>query len=294
MHKVIVERPRGGRGWKKYRYRPNIPLEDLPQNESMFAGLHCRKWFGEHLGPLKRWVRSQIGRSWNDAYSEACRVIKPDSVVRAHIKTHLLEMVERNTFMRNGKVYCHRGPWSRGDWEIPIETPRFTSALAYVHPETGLLCALPPRTRQTRMLVTISPPAVQRRWLVDGRVLLKLKGCWFVCEVRAFPERLKRGERPYQFDLATHRMLNRSQAESIYGQRVYGVAKRQLCRKELAAHGLKNDPFGSLTADAIPPAVAGLSLQIPRFSGGQFWWFRPATTNAERFSTVSRLVPVAE
>src|SRR5437870_113398 len=71
MHKVVVERPRLNPGPGKYGRRANLPDELLPK----FEGIKCphvrRKGLTDLLGPLKRWLHSQAGRSWNDVYSEA-------------------------------------------------------------------------------------------------------------------------------------------------------------------------------------------------------------------------------
>jgi hypothetical protein len=104
MHKVVVERPRHGRGWATSKAPLKPPFDASPRYESMKANHTRRKWFSDLLGPLRRWLQSQVGRPWNDVYSEACAVIKPDSIIRAHVKTHLLEFVERHTFMHDGKV----------------------------------------------------------------------------------------------------------------------------------------------------------------------------------------------
>src|SRR3954464_13071307 len=104
MHKVIVEEPRGGGGPGKKGRRANLPDELLPKCEGMRRPHLRRKWFGEHLGPLKRWLRSHCGRPWNEVYSEAAQVIKPSDPVRLHIKFHMMQMVERNTFLLDGKI----------------------------------------------------------------------------------------------------------------------------------------------------------------------------------------------
>ena len=102
MHKVVIERPRWNPGPNKYGRRANLPDEMLPKHEGIRRPYARRKALTDLLGPLRRWLHAQIGRPWNDVYSEACAVIKPDSVIRAHIKTHLLEFVERHTFMHQG------------------------------------------------------------------------------------------------------------------------------------------------------------------------------------------------
>src|SRR5882724_1179635 len=104
MHKVVVERPRHGRSWAQSRPRPKPPFDEAPRYEPIKAPHTRRKSFSDLLGPLRRWLHAQLGRAWDDVYSEACAVIKPDSIVRAHVKTHLLEFVERHTFMHQGRV----------------------------------------------------------------------------------------------------------------------------------------------------------------------------------------------
>ena len=145
MHKVVVERPRHGRAWARSFPRPKRSLDGSPKHESIRAPHTRRKWFSDLLGPLRRWLHSQVGRPWDEVYSEACAVIKPDSVVRAHIKTHLLEFVQRHTFLRDDRVWCFTDRWRGG--ELPVELAVSNWAPFYVHPRTGLLCRIPPRPR---------------------------------------------------------------------------------------------------------------------------------------------------
>src|SRR5215469_6547353 len=119
MHKVICEEPRHGGGPERRLRRGNLPEDLLPKFEGIRRPHTNRKWFGEHLGPLRRWLRSRVGRPWNDIYGEACAVIKPDSVVRNHIKFHLLEFVHRHTYLHDGRIWCFTVGW-RG-CELPIE-----------------------------------------------------------------------------------------------------------------------------------------------------------------------------
>ena len=82
MHKVLVEEPRHGGGPSKKGRRGNLPDELLPKFEGIKRPHTNRKSFGEHLGPLKRWLRSNVGRPWNDVYSEAAEVMRGGSPVR--------------------------------------------------------------------------------------------------------------------------------------------------------------------------------------------------------------------
>jgi len=185
MHKVVVERPRLNPGPGKYGRRANLPDELLPK----FEGIKCphvrRKGLTDLLGPLKRWLHSQAGRSWNDVYSEACAVIKPDSVVRAHIKTHLLEFVERHTFMHGGSV-CVLDTW-RGGGIRPVTAKRFGPSAFYVHPETGLLQEIKSVSGREWRKAKHEKRHRTFRWLDERFALKQINGIWFTCQFRAIP-----------------------------------------------------------------------------------------------------------
>src|SRR6185295_6875086 len=136
MHKVVIERPRWSPGPPKFGRAANLPDDLLPKYQGMRQPYKCRKAFTDLLGPLRRWLRAQVGRPWNDVYSEASAVIKPDSIVRLHIKTHMFQFVERNTFMHEGEVCVLDLSKRRPE---PINSRRFGWNDFYVHPESGLL-----------------------------------------------------------------------------------------------------------------------------------------------------------
>ena len=60
-------------------------------------------------------------------------MIKPDRIIRAHVKTHLLEFVEREAFMHDGKVCVFETGGSR---ITPVGSRCFGRIAFYVHPET--------------------------------------------------------------------------------------------------------------------------------------------------------------
>jgi hypothetical protein len=148
MHKVVIERPRWNPGPDKNGRRANLPDELLPKYQGMKGSHRWRKGLTDLLGPLKRWLQSQIGKPWNDVYSEACAVIKPDGIIRLHVKTHLLQFVQRNTFMHEGKV-CAFDIGYRGRGIVPVEElcGRWRN-LFFVHPETGVLQMTPRISRR--------------------------------------------------------------------------------------------------------------------------------------------------
>ena len=238
MHKVICGEPRHGGGRERHFRRANLSDEFLPKTEGMRRPHRDRKWFGEHLGPLRRWLRSQLGRPWDDIYSEACAVIKPDSIVRNHIKLHLLQFVERRTFIRDGQIWCF-ATGCLGTEKLVEENASLWSPF-YVHPQTGLLCEVRLRRRIRRRDADAELRAKTQRWLNENTLLRELNGIWFECSVNLFPPHFVWGDDPTRFDVAERRLIGPGQARSLYGKAVFCHAKRQLSRRELRGFGVRN------------------------------------------------------
>jgi hypothetical protein len=256
MHKVLCEEPRGGQYFARRFPRPQIDCEDAPKYESIKKPHTARKWFGEHLGPLKRWLRSNVGRPWNDVYSEGSPIFKPDNVVRAHIRFHLLQMVERNTFMRDGVVWCH-------DYGIESEVRGGNTCwpVFYVHPESGLLLESHSIRRKEREARRAEEERLSEvRWLNDDVMLKRIDGIWYEFRFK----KLRDGAGV--FDLLERRVV----FSHNVGHRGACVSKHQLSRRELKQYGLVNKPMikarssehsGALTTALF--AVGYLSTTIP-------------------------------
>lgn len=79
---------------------------DGPRRTSMKPSHHryCdRKQLNEYLNPLQRFLHKQVGRRWDDVYSEICEHNSRNSAVGAHIYEHLFDYVEVNpTAVRSG------------------------------------------------------------------------------------------------------------------------------------------------------------------------------------------------
>jgi len=241
MHKVVVERPRWNPGPGKNNRRANLPDELRPKFEGIKRPHSWRKGLTDLLGPLKRWLHAQVGRPWNDVYSEAAAVIKPDSIIRAHIKTHLLEFVERNTFMHGGKVcilqthsyFCRPGI-------TPVTELRHRRSTFYVHPETFLLYKIPDRSRQRRPDPGEEHRKLTVRWLSEKTLLRQLNGHWFKCHMEKFPDQFAKGDSPWRYDHAEKKLIRRVDGRNIYGSKAYCVAKEQLSQRELRKFRIAN------------------------------------------------------
>jgi hypothetical protein len=127
MHKVIVERPRyGGHGARKGR-RPR-DLEDEPAKQGMRRPYQSDpKSLNEHLGPLRRFLRKQVGRPWNKVYSEICEGLRAGHPLHDHVRRHLFDYVTIEN--RN----------------LPRAKRRYR--LFYVDARTGILRVTKPRDR---------------------------------------------------------------------------------------------------------------------------------------------------
>jgi hypothetical protein len=93
MHKVIVERPRfGGHGARKGR-KPR-DWEDVPARQGMRRPYgYWGKELNDHLGPLRRFLRKQVGRPWNKIYSEICSGLRAGRPLHDHLRRHVFEIV---------------------------------------------------------------------------------------------------------------------------------------------------------------------------------------------------------
>ena len=251
MHKVVVERSRWNPGGSKNGRRANLPDELLPKFEGIKRPHVNRKGFTDLLGPLKRWLHAQVGRPWNDVYSEACAVIKPDSVIRAHVKTHLLEYVERHTFMYGGEICIV--DTCRGGGIKPVGPWQYGRTQFYVHPETGLLHDLQPPPRQERFAWHRQLPD-STIWLNDRQALKQIKGLWYFCQFKLF----SLNEKIAPYDHATGEVVDWKKLGWSIKRHLYCSGKRQLSRRELRQHNLKNQPDFQTGAQSSAQIAVGL------------------------------------
>lgn len=143
FEKLLCEEPRYGSSWKndsvkKSRRYKDIKdpdrLDELPRHERMKPRDGWLKDFGEHLGPLKRFLRSRVGKPWDDVYSEIRERVRVDKATQLHILQHL----EHYVFLRvrldkKSRVYDEDATWGR-DRQLMDDGQTF-----YVDPRSGIL-----------------------------------------------------------------------------------------------------------------------------------------------------------
>lgn len=231
MPKILCERPRRSAfsrlGSKKDR-SANIPLEDRPAKQPM----PDRRRYGEYkelnenLAPLRRFLRSQVGRPWNKIFSEIRKVSPPQTPVLQHIYTHLFQYVEIHVEMR-GKVPYE----SHGRYKITSSSgyPSY-----YVNPRTGLLCLAPQKESTRSYYLRQEQQDRQRKDIVresDTVWLVKDRNIWW--EVRVGP--LPAGDFWHWKAEGATRVKAHLSPDFPWpsSARVYPLSKRQLSKKEI-------------------------------------------------------------
>lgn len=248
MSKVLVESPRQGRGRarahegqrRQFRQRADRDGESAPQRFGMQRDITSHKHFGEHLGPLYRYLRQQVNRPWAKVYGELCAGLDRRSVVQAHLFQHIGDRVEIDTVWQDDAV------WVRG-WRglVPLSDSR---AEMFVDPRTGIL--LPNRAR----VIEVQRQREQRRQKAaqghpDRRSGLpgmaadcqwqRIGGLWHEVTLAALD---LRDDKTRVFDVVLKRSVSardRQLLATAHGRPgCYAVAKQQLDRATLRKHGL--------------------------------------------------------
>lgn len=168
FHKVVIERPRSGRSIAPYykrverRVLNSFDEEDWIDHSSINSRRHRKetKNFDDLLGPLRRYLRRSVGRPWNDVYSEIVQGL-PSGMHRAHILSHVDQMVETNTTFLDGKIVgsAHSRFWNMRNKEVEG---------LFVHPGTGKLAykQRAPREHSKSRIWEVHLPAEKREIVV--------------------------------------------------------------------------------------------------------------------------------
>lgn len=244
MSKVLVESPRSGRAYayviKGVRRRKRNQLDPDGEGGLNHVGMSQggNKHFGEHLGPLFRYLRGQVDRPWSKVYGELCAQLDRRSVVQAHLFQHIGDKVEIETLWQGEEV------WFR-DWR-GLKPIRESRAELFVHPRTGILLVNRAAVIERRHHKQVradqrNPLAPNRRVGLPGMAAdcqwQRDNGLWFEVMLRPLGD-------AKVYDVLLKRPVCRGDRELLhvrYGRSdSYAITKRQLGHKELRAHGLKS------------------------------------------------------
>ena len=254
MDKVIVERPRLGRSYKRR------PGRDRPLEDEDGTPLRARsprkpkpvktKALNENLQPLFRFLDKQVNRPWDKVWSEISEHLKPTSTVQEHVRDHVRDYVAVATRLDGDTVMV------TGRWGAPVPL-RHSWARLYVDPRTGVLRRNPhwrsyKRKAKEHKVMRARERAARLR-VVNARVQLhRLRDdCWWEVTLGPAPGERKGpvddrwpGDRMARPDIdakdavlaAGLSDLPRWELYRAYG--VMAVDKRQLSRREIKKRGL--------------------------------------------------------
>jgi hypothetical protein len=238
MSKVVIERPRWGHGLPSRktrlrirRYDPDKEYDDLPSRVSGSRSKYIRsreiKDFSDLIGPLRRFLRKNVGRPWNLVYSEMKEILDDRTVTGRHVFEHVEWEVETHALIGDdGELYkLEYGRRYQPIYEF------------YVDPRTGLLCwsdneSSERRLRKLRKLER-DAPEVNRVLLSINTCYAKLDGIWYFIEFKNYKNEDDRDQ--------ANQPLRSILIPEISSASLLLLRKKQLSHKELKTAKLKND-----------------------------------------------------
>ena len=118
LDKVLTEQPRRGSDARNLKTRARFKDYDDAKEDTYSLPKHGKalmgnrelgphdesKDFTDKLGPLKRWLESQVGRNWDRVYSEIKQAFPNTNKQNHHlIETHLLGYIEHNVIVEKSR-----------------------------------------------------------------------------------------------------------------------------------------------------------------------------------------------
>ena len=153
-------------------------LELLSTRCSMRSSVDHHSYpFITKMAPALRSLRKEVGRPWNDVYSELCERFRQTKGLSSLGLQNLLNQVDRNTFLaKDGSV------WVQGAYHT------YEVDGLYVHPVSGLLMEVPVNVNAAKQR---KQAALQRKAdklalcvkVSDTMQLHKLEGLWYWVEL---------------------------------------------------------------------------------------------------------------
>lgn len=231
MKKVVVERPRWGsrQSNRKFsarlKYVPGHDYEEQPKKMYGFeshavdrGNKYFEKEFTDVLGPLKRFLRKNVGRPWDKVYSELCCGLDRRKATGLHIFQHVENFVETSCRLVEGKPYslCYSD-------DYPVRW-------FYVHPRTGLLCEAPARTgaRERKRAAVLAEEVILLR-LEDETGYHKHQGIWYRVKLRCINVRSWRPKDA----VVIYDIFRKGDVALNYGEHWIATEKKQCNRDEL-------------------------------------------------------------
>lgn len=225
LSEIVIERPRSGMRCSSRKLKGVKKALDRLTQEASDDGLlspyrlkvrNRTKSLSDHLGPLRRLLRSFVGKSWNEVYSELCHRLKTKTMAGQHVLSHVWDYVEQHVELIDGVPYRKSG---RGYLKTPLGNGYREEF--YVHPETGILCLAekaPKRPPKQRDDLVVIDAYHQYRQLNEVWYFITLQDlCPFLAD----------------WDVVLKKFITPEMAQREYGKQVYAASKVQCGKREI-------------------------------------------------------------
>lgn len=201
------------------------------------------KDFGENLAPLERFINKQVGKKWDDVYSEICKHNSKAGAVGLHIFQHLYGFIEVKVEKRDdGAVYSLPSAGFRRWFSSEL-----TFGTLYVDPDDNIIKKYrrnKPKKRQPKPVTEYSVvgSSCESIKLDDGIWYLVTLGDVPKPEMRSMPRfDPKTGEYKIVYEKYYPRVKCAMRGSVCYlDARKYVVSKKQLNKKQLRDFGVSN------------------------------------------------------
>jgi hypothetical protein len=223
MHKIVVERERGGGTEKNRKWGKRLPYapESDYDEEIRFAssarrrqyGWEC-KWLSDVLRPLQGYLRKNLGRPWDKVYGELRQGLDVRKVTGMHIFDHVKGMVATDCYVDEKGAVRH------------LVKDREVTGF-FVHLKSGLLRCVARPSRRQRKKNDLQAQQINEIRLDRNTSYRSLEGQWYRVKhqfVRLGPW----GQLSDVWDVALRQNVALHQGENRIA-----VAKRQCSREEI-------------------------------------------------------------
>jgi hypothetical protein len=257
MNRVVTERPRAGprlkdRKGESKKYQKEMSGEfDSPRKEKI-----REKWrkhyndgkrFTDVLGPLYGYLLKQVGRHWDDVYSEICEHLPANTNQGSHIRDHVWGFVEKDVMMFGGIPHQRNlYGWKRSEqyeWS-PLRNYSKRPYALYIHPDTGILSKwkepAQKKEKKKKTLGDILKTSLEAYVKKDGVwYFVEFKEYEFSCKVPGVykknflgvPEQVY--ENRYKKDALQGTLIAGGDASRLYGRSIYCFRKRSANSNEI-------------------------------------------------------------
>jgi hypothetical protein len=225
LGEIVIERPRGGlrinpRKLTGYKKRL-IQITQEATEEGLFRPYRIKpyrrtKWLSDHLGPLRRFLRSHVGQPWDLVYSELCQKLDTSTLSGQHVLSHVWHYVDRHVEIIADVPYAKAHDY----WPRRRLGSLYGEEL-YVHPQTGMLCLLPKLRREPQ------PPRDDVIVIDRNHQYRQLDHIWYKITFQELPTW------PPAWDVLIKASITPEIAYREYGRLIYATRKQQCDKRAL-------------------------------------------------------------